>query len=291
MARQITVIGAKGSQRGSVIRALMKDSAYSLISHHSKQIMRHSKKFTSDDVGIIEADLDDIATPQVAFAGTSIRPLTSKAAAATTLNIYGISDDRLDVPHLSKNKVNDFIKANSRLLQKIKFLWISIYASNMRYLFYQPFPIPTAGKNRYTQLQPSPVSVRFPVIGDATVNIGLFVRAIIEQFNKTIGENFVNDITDVMTAGEMLATWTSVHGVEAEYVQINKATYYTQQGKAIDKMHEYFDWAKESSFSGEDVIFSKEDLGITGLRDTRTEFASMNQILDKRQCRGTEHRT
>lgn len=316
MTRQITVLGATGIQGGSVIRALLKDSAYSLTAITRNKSSDIAKNLASDGVRIIEADLDDVASLQVAFAGTSIifavtnffEPFIkhgseeaidietrqgikiARAAAATptlehfvwsTLpNAYRISNGRFAVPHyVSKNRVNDFIKADSMLLQKTTFLWVSTYASNMNYPFYQPFPIPTAGKNRYIQVQPTPASVQFPLIGDATINIGLFVRAIIEQPNKTLGGKFVNGITDIMTAGELLATWASVRGVEAEYVQIDKATYYSlwpQWGKAMNEMHEYLEWAKDCSFSNEDVILSAEDLGIIGLQDTRTAFAEMN---------------
>ncbi|KAL6885804.1 hypothetical protein GGI43DRAFT_418725 [Trichoderma evansii] len=315
MTRQITVIGATGIQGGSVIRALLKDGTYSLTAITRNKSSDIAKTLASKGVRIIEADVDDLASLQVAFAGTSIIFASTnffesfvkcgneeaieietrqginiaKAAAATptlehfvwsTLpNTYRISDGQFAVPHyVSKNRVNDFIKANSALLQKTTFLWVSTYASNMNYPFYQPFPIPTTGKNRYIQVQPTPASVQFPLIGDATVNIGLFVRAIIEQPHKTLGGKFVYGVTDIMTAGEMLATWASVHGVEAEYVQVDKETYYSLWplwGKAMGRMHEYLEWAKESSFSGEDVILSKEDLGIIGLRDTRTAFAKM----------------
>ncbi|PTB34959.1 uncharacterized protein TrAFT101_006364 [Trichoderma asperellum] len=316
MTRQITVIGATGIQGGSVIRALLKDTTYSLTAITRNKSSDMAKKLASDGVRIIEADLDDVASLQVAFAGTSIIFASTnffelfvkrgneeaieietrqginiaKAAAATptlehfvwsTLPDAGrISGGQFAVPHfVSKNRVNDFIKADSALLQLTTFLWVSTYASNMNYPFYQPFPIPTAGKPRYIQIQPTPASVQFPLVGDATVNIGLFVRAIIEQPGKTLGGKFVYGVTDIMTAGEMLATWASAHGVEAEYVQVDKETYYNlwpQWGRAMVKMHEYLEWAKESSFSGEDVVLSKEDLGIIGLRDTRTAFAKMN---------------
>lgn len=315
MTKQVTVIGATGIQGSSVIRALLRDSAYSLTAITRNKSSDAAKNLASDGIRIIEADLDDIASLQVALAGTSILfaatnffesfikygieeaidietkqgiNIAKAADAIPTLehfiwstlpNTQRISDGRYAVPHyMSKNRVNDFIKANSALLQKTTFLWVGTYASNMNYPFYQPFPIPTAGKNRYIQVQPSPASVKFSLVGDATINVGLFVRAIIEQPNKTLGGKFVNGVTDIMTAGEMLATWASVHGVEAEYVQIDKATYYSlwpRWGQAMDKMHEYLEWAKDCSFSGEDVIISKEDLGITGLRDTRTAFANM----------------
>lgn len=315
MTRQITVIGATGVQGGSVIRALLRDSAYSLTAITRNKSSDRAKNLASDGVRIIEADFDDIASLQAAFAGTSIifaatnffEPFIkygseeaidietrqginiAKAGAATptlehfvwsTLpNTHRISNGRFAVPHcVSKNRVNDFIKANSALLQKTTFLWVATYASNMNYPFYEPFPIPTAGKNRYIQVQPTPASVQFPMIGDAAINVGLFVRAIIEQPSKTLGGKFVNGVTDIMTAGELLATWASVRGVEADYVQVDKATYYSlwpQWGQAMDKMHEYLEWAKDRSFWGEDVILSKEDLGITGLSDTRTAFAKM----------------
>ncbi|EHK22024.1 uncharacterized protein TRIVIDRAFT_70979 [Trichoderma virens Gv29-8] len=123
-------------------------------------------------------------------------------------------------------------------------------------------------------------SVKFPLVGDATVNVGLFVRAIIQQPDKTLGGKFVHGVTDVMTAEEILSTWALVHGFEAEYVQVAKETYYSlwpQWGKAMDRMHEYLEWAEDRSFSGEDVILSKEDLGVTGLSSTRDAFARMKK--------------
>lgn len=180
----------------------MKDDAYSLTANTRNKSSDTAKNLASDGVRIIEADLDDIASLQVAFAGTSII----------------------------------FAAAN----------------------FFEPF---------------------IKCGGEEAIDIETRQRAIIKQPNKTLGGKFVNGVTDIMTAGEMLATWASVRGVETEYVQIDKATYHSlwpQWGKVMDKMHEYLEWAKDHSFSSEDVILSKEDLGITGLSDTRTAFATMN---------------
>ncbi|KAM6484878.1 NAD(P)-binding protein [Trichoderma sp. SZMC 28011] len=315
MTRQITVIGATGIQGGSVIRALVKDPAYSLTAITRNSQSEAAKKLALQGVRIVEANLDDVAALQAAFSGTSVifaatnffEPFMmydaeqaieietrhginiAKAAAVTptlehlvwsTLpNTDRISGGKFAIPHyVSKNRVNDFIKSDPVLLPKTTFLWVPVYASNMNYPFYRPFPIPTAGEKKYIQLQPSPASVQFPLVGDATVNVGLFTRAIIEQSDKTLGGKFVYAMTDVMTAREMLATWAEVHGVEAEYVQVDKETYYSlwpKWGKAMDRMHEYAEWAKEKSFSGEDVILTKEDLGITGLKGTQAAYAEM----------------
>ncbi|PNP41312.1 hypothetical protein THARTR1_11230 [Trichoderma harzianum] len=315
MARQIAVIGATGIQGGSVIRALVKDRAYSLTAITRNSQSEAAKKLALQGIRIVEANLDDVASLQAVFSGTSVifaatnffEPFTmydaeqaieietrrginiAKAAAMTptlehfvwsTLpNTYRISGGKFAVPHyVSKNRVDDFIKSDPVLLPKTTFLWVSGYASNMNYPFYRPFPIATAGEKKYIQLQPTPASVQFSLVGDAMVNVGLFTKAIIEQSDKTLGGKFVYGMTDVMTAGEMLATWAEVHGVEAEYVQVDKETYYSlwpKWGKAMNRMHEYIEWAKEKSFSGEVVILTKEDLGITGLKDTRAAFAEM----------------
>ncbi|KAJ4858032.1 nmrA-like family domain-containing protein [Trichoderma breve] len=295
MTRQITVIGATGIQGGSVIRALVKDPAYSLTAITRNSQSEAAKKLALQGVRIVEANLDDVTALQAAFSGTSVifaatnffEPFMkydaaqateietrhginiAKAAAVTptlehlvwsTLpNTDRISGGKFAIPHyVSKNRVNDFIKSDPVLLPKTTFLWVPVYASNMNYPFYP--------------------SVQFPLVGDATVNVGLFTRAIIEQSDKTLGGKFVYAMTDVMTAGEMLATWAEVHGVEAEYVQVDKETYYSlwpKWGKAMDRMHEYAEWAKEKSFSGEDVILTKEDLGIAGLKGTRAAYAEM----------------
>ncbi|EHK21710.1 uncharacterized protein TRIVIDRAFT_52939 [Trichoderma virens Gv29-8] len=209
MVRHVTVIGATGIQGGSVIRALVKDGAYSLTAITRNSSSDAARKLASEGIRVIEANLDDIASLKVAFAGTSIifaatnffEPFINsgneqaveiettqginiaKAASATlalehfiwsTLpNTCRISDGKFAVPHyVSKNKVNDFIKADSTLIKKTTFLWVSVYASNMNYPFYQPFPVPTAaGKNRYIQLQP---------VGRNSISYSLLVNLISE---------------------------------------------------------------------------------------------------------------
>ncbi|KAG4280547.1 hypothetical protein FPRO06_11880 [Fusarium proliferatum] len=315
MVRQVTVIGATGIQGGSVIRALMKDNAFSLTAVTRNSQSEAAEKLASQGVRVVEANLDDVATLEAAFSGTSVifaatnffEPFMiydteqaieietrqgfniAKAAAATptlehfiwsTLpNTHRISGGKFAVPHyVSKNRVNDFIKSDPALLRKTTFLWVAVYASNINYPFYRPFPIATAGEKKFIQLQPTPASVQFPLVGDATLNVGLFTRAIMDKSEKTLGGKFVYAMTDIMTAGDMLATWAAAQGVEAEYVQVDKETYYSlwpKWGKAMDRMHEYLEWAKEKSFSDEEVILTKEDLEITGLKDTRAAFDEM----------------
>ncbi|KAJ6116097.1 hypothetical protein N7523_006514 [Penicillium sp. IBT 18751x] len=315
MARSVAVVGATGIQGGSVVRALINNEAYTVTAITRNSQSEAAKELASKGARIVEADLDDISSLKAALAGSSaafavtnfFEPFAmlseeeaieietrrgmnlAKAAAATltlehfvwsTLpNAERISNGRDVIPHyIGKNRVDDYIKSVPALLQKTTFLWVTFYASNMQYPFYRPFSIPTAGENRYIQLQASPASVPIQVIGDAKINIGLFFRSIIEQPAISLPGRFVLGATDAMTTGEMLLTWASTHGIRAEFVQVDEETYYDlwpKWGEIMDKSHKYWETAKEESYSGEDVILTKEDLGITGLVDTATAFANM----------------
>ena len=72
MVRQVTVIGATGIQGGSVIRALMKDHAFSLTAVTRNSQSEAAKKLASQGVRLVEANLDDVASLEAAFSGTSV---------------------------------------------------------------------------------------------------------------------------------------------------------------------------------------------------------------------------
>lgn len=312
MAKTIAVVGATGIQGGSVVRALRKDYTVTAITRDSQSTA--AQKLALDGVRVVQADLDDIESLKAAFVGAqAIFAVTNffepfakvgeteaieieyrrginlaKAAAATpglehyiwsTLpNAARISNGEALVPHyLAKNKVDDYIKSDPSLLKKTTFLWVTCYASNINYPFYQPFPIPTAGDNKYIQLQGSPSWVPIQSIGDARVNVGLFVRSALQQPGKSLPGNTVLGAVECMTAGEMLSAWAKAHGKDAEYVMDKEAYYrmWPKWAEVMDKSHMYWGLVKGKSFSGEDVILTKEDLAIDGLVDTASAFVSM----------------
>ena len=190
-------------------------------------------------VEVIKADVNDLASLETAFRGSyAIYAVTdffepfsqhgpqkameveseqgmniAKAAASTsTLEHYiwstlpngmKISGGKYLVPHFeAKNKVDDFIRGDASLLAKTTFLWVTFYATNYYNPMYTPYYIPTAGK--YIQILPTPPSVPVKTIGDARKNVGVFVRAILSNPDKTLHGKFVLAYVEETTAGAML---------------------------------------------------------------------------------------
>ncbi|KAH8902608.1 NAD(P)-binding protein [Coniochaeta sp. PMI_546] len=316
MAKTVTVAGATGIQGGSVVRALLDNDSYVVRAITRNRQSDAAKTLTDQGVEVVEANLDDLASLKTAFEGSHaifattnfFEPIPNNsveqaillesqrginlamAAAATSSvehyiwstlpNARRISDGKIGVPHYdAKNIVDDYIKSDPALLRKTTFLMIAFYASNMNYVFYKPFPIPTFGANKYIQIQASPASVPICLAGDARVNVGLFVRSILEQPYKTLPGKFVLGATETMTAGEMLTAWASTKGIDVIYVEVDKETYYKMWpvwGELMDKSHVYWGMVKEKAFTAEEGVLTKDDLGVVGLVDTTTAYVAMN---------------
>ncbi|KAI1379333.1 hypothetical protein F4677DRAFT_464711 [Hypoxylon crocopeplum] len=315
MHKLITVIGGTGVQGGSVARALLNNDNYvvRVVTRNTKSEAANSLR--AQGAEIVQADLNDASSLQTAFVGSyAIFAATNffdsfltvgadesverestqginlaKAAAATpTLQHYiwstlpnagRISNGKAFVPHYAgKNRVDDYIKSDPVLLSKTTFLWVSFYVSNMDYPWYKPIPVVGAGPDRYIQLFPGSPSVPLTLVGDARTNIGLFVREILEQPQKTLPGKFVLAATDEMTMAELVSLWASVHGKKADCVQVDRKMYYDMWpmwGQVMDASHIYWDQAKEKTWSGEDTILTRHDLGVIGLIDTATALANM----------------
>ena len=312
----MTIIGATGIQGGSVVDAMIQHTDFKIRAVTRDRNSTTAKTLASRGIEVVEANLDDATSLQAAFEGSyAIYAMTNyfesmgryseeecidiesrqginlaKAASATpTLAQYiwsslpnsrENSGGKIVIPYYeAKNKVTAHIKSDAVLLPKTTFLWITWYATNLQYPFYKPFPITTAGPNQFIQLQASPANVPMKVIGDPRVNVGLFVKAILEQPEKTLPGRTVLAATDDMTAGELLSTWAKVHGKEARFVQINNETYnnlWPMWGELMHKTHSFWELAGEKTFSGEDVILTKDDLNLTGLVDAAATLAKLD---------------
>ena len=103
------------------------------------------------------------------------------------------------------------------------FLWITFYAMNYHFPMFTPYYIPTAGK--YIQIQPNPPSVLVNTIGDARKNVGLFIRTILSNPDKTLHGKFVLAYVEETTAGEMLQTWGTAQDKQVQYLQLDEKTF------------------------------------------------------------------
>lgn len=316
MPRLVTVLGATGIQGGSVVQALLADGTFSIRAITRNALSEAAQRLSVQGVQVVEADANSISSLQSAFVGSyaifaatnffeafpvvgaakageieSTQGINMAIAAANTPslqhyiwstlpNAERISNGQSTVAHYaSKNKVDDYIKSNPALWAKTTFVWVAYYASNMNYPFWKPFPVPTAMKpDSYVQMLTTPSSVPIVLSGDTRHNVGLFVKAILQQPEKTLPGRFVLVATDTMTAGEVLNLWATAQGKEAEYVTVDKETYqrlWPMWGELMNDNFVYWFRAMEKTFSGEEYILTKDDLGVTGLIDTATAFSQL----------------
>ncbi len=296
----VAVVGATGAQGGSVVDALLNEGGYSIRAITRNPDSENAKSLAAKGVEVVKADVNDLASLKTAFRGSyAIYAVTdffepfsqhspekameveseqginlAKAAASTsTLEHYiwstlpngmKISGGKYLVPHFeAKNKVDDFIKGDAPLLAKTTFLWITFYASNYYFPMYTPYHIPTAGK--YIQILPTPPSVPVKTIGDARKNVGVFVKAILSNPDKTLPGKFVLAYVEETTAGAMLQTWGKAQDKQIQYVQVDEKTFnaiWPKWAEELGIMMQFWEDAGDMSWTGEEGILTKEDLGI-----------------------------
>lgn len=298
----VTVVGATGTQGRSVVNALLNDSKYSIRALTRNPNSEKAKSLASRGAEVVKADVNDLNSLIAAFRGSSViygmtdffEPFAksgpakatevevaqginiAKAASATeTLEHFiwstlpngrKISNGKFIVPHFeAKNTIDQHIKSDAALLAKTTFLWITFFSVNFGWPMFTPYEIPTAGK--YIQIQDTPSDVPIRTIGDAEANIGLFVKAIITQPEKTLPGKFVVAHVEDTTAGDMLQTWAKAQGKTAQYVQVDEKTFnamWPMWSEEAGIMMQFWDWAREKSWSGEEGLLTKDDLNVEG---------------------------
>ena len=310
----VSVVGATGAQGGSVVDALLKEGDYSIRAITRNPGSENAKSLAAKGIEVVKADVNDLASLKTAFQGSSaiyavtdfFEPfgqhgpqkaieieveqginLARAAASTNTLEHYiwstlpngmKISGGRYLVPHFeAKNKVDDYIKGDASLLAKTTFLWVTFYASNYYFPMFTPYHIPTAGK--YIQIQNTPPSVPIKTIGDARKNVGVFVRAILSNPDRTLHGKFVLAYTEETTAGAMLQTWGKAQDKKIQYVQVDEKTFnavWPMWAEEIGIMMQFWENAGDKSWTGEEGILTKDDLGIKEpLQDLEQSFAEL----------------
>ena len=299
----VTVVGATGTQGGSTIDHLLKPGAhtYALRAITRNANSEAAKSLAARGVEVVQANLDDVASLVAAFKGSyAIFAVTDfwtmfshigkdkavsrevqqgknmvDAAEATmdTLQHYiwstladtaRISDGHCHVPHYESKVATDrYIKSKPDFLEKTTFLWCSYYASNLSRGCLKPIFVPDAGK--YVQLQSVPADTPMAFIGNAQANLGVFVRAVLDQPFKTRNGKTVFAYIDRTTLGGLLQAWAKAHGFEAEYSQISTEAYFALFPKDAEEMHigmSFWDYARSKSWVPEQGLLTYHDLGI-----------------------------
>ena len=176
--KTLTVIGATGTQGGSVIRAVLRaEKEWKIRAITRDSLSEAATALKKNGVEVVTADLNDLQSLHQAFEGSQaifavtdfFVPFASfggvaekaeqlewnqadniiqAASSCITLEHFiwstlphasDISQGKYRIPHfVAKNRAEEHIKANPELLAKTTFLWVGWYATNFRYPPFKP---------------------------------------------------------------------------------------------------------------------------------------------------------
>ncbi|RAH79474.1 NAD(P)-binding protein [Aspergillus japonicus CBS 114.51] len=324
MTKTITIIGATGTQGGSVVNALLSTpSTYTTI----RAITRHptsaaAQTLAAKDVQLIPADLHDPTSLQTAFAGTHAlfavtnffealpthgvdgamaletqlgTNIATAAAATPTLEHFvwstlpdsaANSAGAVVVPYYeSKRRVDAFIAETlPGLWAKTTFLWVGWYSANMLLPCFLPMRVRGAADDGFLMLTNIDPATRVPVAGDERVNVGLFVRAILETPDRTLPGRVVAAITEYRALRDVVGAFGRATGVKVRCVQVGREDYralWPGLAELMDVSHYYFQVTDGRSFTvvgREEEVLGAEDLGVEGLVGLEEAFAGVSWL-------------
>jgi len=310
MTKTISIVGATGAQGQGVVAAFLNNPAY-----HVRAVTRNpnsasGKALADQGVEVVQADVNDLGSLKAAFAGSQIvfavtnffepfaasgpvkavevevqqgKNLALAAAATPTLEHYiwstlpngrAASGGKYVVPHFDgKNQVDAFIRADPVLLAKTTFLWVTFYHSNLAFPMFTPYWIPSAGK--YVQFANYSPELVISTIGDVSVNVGAFVKAAVEQPDKSKNGAIVLARSEQVRVDDFLQTWAAAKGVKAQFVRVSGEAFremWPMWAEEMGVMMEFWDEYPDHWSAPGFKLLTKEDLGITGLRSLAEGF-------------------
>ncbi|KAK8140061.1 nitrogen metabolic regulation nmr [Apiospora sp. TS-2023a] len=299
MSKIITIVGATGTQGGSVVRALLDNPKYTIRAITRNVKSDAAQALAARGVEVVEADLHDVGSLRVAFVGShaifavtnffDVLPamgveksmeietrlganLADAAAATESLTHYvwsTLPNSRRNTGGeiVSKNRVDDYIQEkHPRLLQKTTFFWAGWYAGNMNYPWFQPIAVPSAGDGDsprpHIQLLGVSPSTTIPSAGDEKTNVGLFVRAILDHPEKTLPAKTAAGVVEQVTYSEVAQVYGAAQGIQVRCVQIPKDDYrelWPVWGELMDITNSYFEVMGGKAFDTADDIVLKKE--------------------------------
>ncbi|KAL4995603.1 hypothetical protein BDV10DRAFT_174417 [Aspergillus recurvatus] len=326
MSKIITIIGATGTQGGSVVTALhnLDNPTYTIRAITRNPSSSAAKSLTDRNIEVIKADLHDLPSLISAFKGShAVFAVTNffenlsthgiqgamdreteaginlaKAAAATeTLEHYvwstlpdskANSAGRVCVPYYeSKNVVDRYIRTVPELLRKTTFVWFGWYAGNMAVPLYHPNRVRAfdgmGGKTCVTFLGVDP-GTKVPLLGDEKVNVGLLVKAILEEPEKTLPGKTVSGVFEQRPFGDIVEAFGKAKGVQARCVRIDREAYrslWPIWGDVLDISHAYLEDTGQMAFTSKEgeAVLTRKDLRVEGLVGIEEAFEKV-PLLD-----------
>ncbi|CAH0025889.1 unnamed protein product [Clonostachys rhizophaga] len=278
----ITVLGATGSQGGSVVAALHGNPSWKVRAVTRNPESDASKKLIAMGVEVVTGDADDETSLIKAFEGTrAIFALTNfdwnvvmqrgqcvagqiekqqqinianAASKIPTLKHYIMSSlppakisshGRLPVPHFDfKHESYQHIQGKlPSLAAKMTRIWVGWYPSNMAFSPLMKL-IPVNQSGAYIWIQPSKEDAVLPIAGDVQHNVGVVVEAILEAGAKAFNKVAIV-ITDYIKISDAVRVWESVSGSRAVYVGVPDSTIETIWGVGGLEIAAQLRWSEE----------------------------------------------
>ncbi|KAJ5288405.1 hypothetical protein PENANT_c076G03165 [Penicillium antarcticum] len=314
MAKLLTVIGATGTQGGSVVAAALTSGNYNIRGVTRDINSNASKTLISKGIEMVAADWNDEESLVKAFAGSyaiyavtnfwasfatqiiedsieleATQGINMAKAAANTASLQHfiwstvpdnlrISGGKHSVAHFEgKIRVDQFIKQDKDLLSKTTFMWISYYATNIVLPMITLNFLKTSGK--YLQLLPVPEDCPITTVGDPRINPGIYAVAILSQPELTLPGKIVLAETETRTVRDMVNMWSEVSGKPAEYSQTPIEHYnnlWPKWGREIGQMLQFWNGAREKSWTSDPPVLTKHDLRVSGLVGMKEVFAGLD---------------
>lgn len=147
---------------------------------------------------------------------------------------------------------------------------------------FTPYYIAPAGK--HVQLANCRPETLMKAIGDVSVIIAPFVKAVVEQPSKTTGGAIVLASTEAYGAGEMLQMWARAQGNKAQFMQVSGAAFrelWPLWGEEMGAMMEIWDEYGDASWNEPDgsKVLTKEDLSVSGFQTLEEAYRGLKLFL------------
>lgn len=175
-----------------------------------------------------------------------------------------ISNGKYKVAYMDgKASIDALIKKDAEMLAKTTFSWVKTYAANMNL----PVLNPRNENGVWVQRLPVSEEATQECVGDASENVGVFVRAIIENGEKAKNGKYVLGSVEFTTAGKMLRDWGIARGREVRYEKVSMERYGEMYRKFAEltgeKLAFWEEYGKKGWSAGDgEVVLTKEDLDI-----------------------------
>jgi NmrA-like family len=320
MAQQklAAILGATRGQGLSVLNALLKTNRYRIRGVTTDPDTPEADQLRARGINLIGVNLDDpdsvsaaFADARVLFAVTTMYDGDMEREIAQGMNIAKfaagleglehfvwstlpsastVSGGRIAVPHMDgKARVDEYIlQSLPALAAKTTFYWGGFYAENVLYPNFCPNLLESAGK--YVWIQPVGEGTLVPMVGDHTVNTGIFVRRLLERPDVCLPGGYVLGAVDWMANGELLRAWAKVLGekegrsLKTVYVHSDVDTVdqlWPGIGKELGKMLKLLEALRKEAWTKDGVkVLTMQDLGLkVGVGDD--DLVSTERALKK----------